>query len=160
MRALYLFVAGIFVGLAVQMAVAQNQNTGIVGLNHVAISVPDIDEAITYYTQTIGLTEAFRVTNDSGQPTLVYIHVSQNTFLELSPANDQRPPGINHLGIEVEDMASAVAMFRERGADVTDPRSGSTGAILANITSPNGIRIELGELAAGSRQREAIDGWQ
>ena len=43
MRGLALFVAGTVVGLAVS-AVAQNQtpNRGIVGLNHVAISVPDL----------------------------------------------------------------------------------------------------------------------
>ena len=41
MRGIALFVAGTVVGLAVS-AVAQNQtpNRGIVGLNHVAISVP------------------------------------------------------------------------------------------------------------------------
>ena len=48
MRSLFLFVGGILVGLAVQTAVAQNQNSGIVVLNHVALSVPNIDDAVAY----------------------------------------------------------------------------------------------------------------
>ena len=47
MRGFFLFVAGVVVGLAVQ-AVAQSPNRGIVGLNHVALSVPNLDEAVTY----------------------------------------------------------------------------------------------------------------
>ena len=35
MRGCMLFVAGVLTGLSVQTAVAQNQNQGIVGLNHV-----------------------------------------------------------------------------------------------------------------------------
>jgi hypothetical protein len=55
MRSLFLFIAGLGVGLAVESALAQNQtqNRGIVGLNHVAISVPNLDEAVSYYTMEI-----------------------------------------------------------------------------------------------------------
>src|SRR5580700_8280505 len=105
MRGLALFIAGTVVGLAVS-APAQNQspNRGIVGLNHVALSVPDIDKAVEYYTKTMGFPEAFRVKNAEGQVQLVYVQISQNTFVELLPANAQRPPGINHFGIHVENM--------------------------------------------------------
>ena len=81
MRSLFLFVAGILVGLAVQSAIAQNQNRGIVALNHVGISVPNLDEAVAYYTKTMGFPEAFRNLDDKGQPTLVYVQISRNTFL-------------------------------------------------------------------------------
>ncbi len=74
MRGLFLFVAGILVGLAVQsLVVAQSQNRGIAGLNHVALSVPNIDEAVAYYTKTMGFPEAFRNNDEKGQPTLVYV---------------------------------------------------------------------------------------
>src|SRR5215475_1592871 len=100
MRGLFLFVAGIVVGLAVQ-AVAQSPNRGIVGLNHVALSVPNLDEAVSYYTKTMGFPEAFRQTDDKGQVTLVYVQISKNTFIELQPSNPQRPVGLNHLGVVV-----------------------------------------------------------
>ena len=66
-------------------------------MNHVAINVPNIAEAITYYTEKMGYREAFRVNDDKGQPRLVYMHISRNTFLELSQANAQRPTGFNAL---------------------------------------------------------------
>ena len=87
MRGFYLFVAGIVVGLAVEAAVAQTQNRGIVGLNHVAIVVPNLNDALTYYTKTMGFPEAFRSVDDKGNVTLVYVQISKNTFIELQPSN-------------------------------------------------------------------------
>ncbi len=160
MRGLYLFVAGILVGLAVQMAIAQNHNRGIVGLNHVGISVPNLHEAVTYYTETMGFPEAFRIVDETGQPALVYVQVSGNTFVELQPANAQRPPGITHFGVHVEDMAAATATFKQRGANVAETRVSSTNAILSNISDPNGIRIELLELPPESLHVQAMERWQ
>ena len=65
MRGLSLFVGGIAVGLAVQMAIAQSRNQNVVGVNHVGIAVPDLDAALTYYTETLGFPEAFRIANDA-----------------------------------------------------------------------------------------------
>jgi catechol 2,3-dioxygenase-like lactoylglutathione lyase family enzyme len=161
MRGLVLFVAGAVVGLAVN-AVAQNQtpNRGIVGLNHVAISVPDIDKAVAYYTKTMGFPEAFRVTNPQGEVQLVYVQISQNTFIELQPATPQRPPGINHFGLHVENMPAATAMFKERGANVLETRVSPTKAILSNVVDPNGVRIELAELPPESFHRQAMERWR
>ena len=159
MRGLFLFVVGIMVGLAVQSAVAQNQNSGIVGLNHVALSVPDIDAAVEHYTGTMGFPEAFRVTDENGEVRLVYVQISRNTFVELQPANPNRPPGINHLGLHVENMGAATEMFKQRGANVSEIRNSDTGAILSNILDPNGVRIELAELPPESLHRQAMERW-
>jgi catechol 2,3-dioxygenase-like lactoylglutathione lyase family enzyme len=161
MRGLAFFVAGTVVGLAVT-AVAQSQtpNRGIVGLNHVAISVPDIDKAVEYYTKTMGFPEAFRLTNPSGQVQLVYVQISKNTFVELLPANAQRPPGINHFGVHVENMPAATAMFKERGANVGDIINSGTKAVLSNIVDPNGIRMEMAELPPESLHRQAMERWR
>jgi catechol 2,3-dioxygenase-like lactoylglutathione lyase family enzyme len=160
MRGFFLFVAGILVGLAVEAAIAQSQNRGLVGLNHVALSVPNIDEAVAYYTKTMGFPEAFRSNDEKGQIALVYVQISKNTFVELQPANAQRPPGINHFGLHVENMGAATAMFKQRGANVGDTRVSGTKAILANITDPNGVRIELAELPAESLHRQAMERWK
>jgi catechol 2,3-dioxygenase-like lactoylglutathione lyase family enzyme len=161
MGGLALFVAGTLVGLAAT-GLAQNQtpNRGIVGLNHVALSVPDIDKAVEYYTKTMGFPEAFRSTNPQGQVQLVYVQISQNTFIELQPANAQRPPGINHFGLHVENMAAATAMFKARGAAVDETRTSPTKAILSNIVDPNGVRTELAELPPESLHRQAMERWR
>ena len=162
MRACMLFAAGILVGLAVQTGVAQSltPNRGLVGLNHVALSVPNLDQAVTYYTQTLGFPEAFRNLDAKGQPTLVYVQVSQNTFVELQPANDGRPVGINHFGIHVENMAPVAQMFKDRGAMVGTTRTSPTKAVLTDITEMHGHRIELAELPPESLHRQAMNRWK
>src|SRR3984885_8738741 len=161
MCGLVLFVAGTLVGLGVT-AFAQNQtqNRGIVGLNYVAISVADLDKAVEYYTKTMGFPEAFRIKNAAGEVQLVYVQISQNTFVELLPANAQRPPGINHFGLHVDNMTAATAMFKARGASVGETINSSTKAVLANITDPNGVRIELAELPPESLHRKAMESWR
>jgi len=162
MRGVVLFAAGLLVGVAVQVPLAQNaQNRGVVMMNHVGINVPNMNEAITYYTQKMGYTEAFRATDAQGQPTLVYLHISQNTFLELGLANAQRPAGFTHYGLHVENINGAVSMFRQRGVTVSDMnKSASTNALLANITDPYMGRIELAELTADSLHRKALNSYK
>ena len=159
MRGFVLFVAGIVVGLMFQTAVAQDQNRGIVGLNHVGVAVPNLDEAVAYYTKTLGFPEAFRNLDEKGQPTLVYVQISKNTFVELQPANG-RPLGINHFGVHVENMGAATAMFKRRGASVSETPVSPTKAILSNVTDPNGVRIELAELPPESLHRQAMERWK
>ena len=160
MRSLLLFLAGILVAVAVQTAIAQSQNHGIVYLNHVGISAPDLDKAVTYYTKTMGFPEAFRNLDDKGKPTLVYVQISRNTFLELLPASPDRPPGLNHFGVVVDKMTEATAMFKQRGANVAEIRLSGTKAILSNVTDPNGVRMELLELPPESSHRQAMERWK
>jgi catechol 2,3-dioxygenase-like lactoylglutathione lyase family enzyme len=163
MRGPALFVAGLLAGLAVHTALAQNQplspNRGVVGLNHVGIIVPDLDKAVEYYTKTMGFPEAFRFVNPQGQVQLVYVQISQNTFVELQPANG-RPLGVSHFGLHVENMNAATAMFKARGANLTETTLSGTKAILSNITDLNGIRMELSELPPESLHRQAMNRWR
>src|SRR4030095_3381449 len=104
MRGALLFAAGLFAGLAVNIVSAQNANRGVVMMNHVGINVPNIAEAVTYYTEKMGYPEAFRVLDDKKDPRLVYMQISKNTFLELNPANAQRLAGFTHYGLHVENV--------------------------------------------------------
>jgi catechol 2,3-dioxygenase-like lactoylglutathione lyase family enzyme len=155
-----LFAAGLFAGLAVHVAIAQNAASGVVMMNHVAINVPNIAEAVTYYTQKMGYREAFRVNDDKGQPRIVYLHISRNTFLELNPANAERPAGFTHYGLHVDNVAEAVARFRKSGVTVSNTNVSDTKAILANITDPYMGRIELAELPPESLHQKAIQSWK
>jgi catechol 2,3-dioxygenase-like lactoylglutathione lyase family enzyme len=160
MRGAMLFTAGLVAGLVFQVGTAQNSGAGVVMMNHVGISVPNIDEAVAYYTQKMGYREAFRVNDEKGQPRLVYMQISKNTFLELNPVTPQRPAGFSHYGLVVENAAQAVARFRGRGLMVTDTNRSDTKAILANITDPYMGRIELTELPPESMHYKAIQSWK
>jgi len=152
MRAAFVFLGGLLVGGALQTAIGQGQNRGIVGLNHVGITAPDMDAAVEFYSGTLGFPEAFRSLDDAGETRLVYMQISQNTFVEFNRA-DGRPAGINHLGLHVEDVAAAAEMFRRAGAEVTEVRQSTTGAILANVMDLHGVRIELAQLPPESDHR-------
>jgi catechol 2,3-dioxygenase-like lactoylglutathione lyase family enzyme len=161
MRTVLVFVAGILVGVAAQATLAQDGQSPVQMMNHVGINVPNIPEAITYYTQKMGYKEAFRATNDKGEPTLVYLHISRDTFLELGQANAQRPAGFTHYGLVVNNGAAAVTLFKQRGLTVSEPNvSANTKAILANITDPYMGRIELAEITPDSLHRKALDSWK
>jgi catechol 2,3-dioxygenase-like lactoylglutathione lyase family enzyme len=157
MKGAVLFAAGLMVGMALHVGLAQGPNALM--MNHVGINVPNISEAIEYYTQKMGYREAFRVTDSAGQPTLVYLHVGRETFLELGQANADRPAGFTHYGLHVENIAATVAALGQRGVTVSAVnKSANTNALLANVTDPYMGRIELAELTPDSLQRKAIDG--
>jgi catechol 2,3-dioxygenase-like lactoylglutathione lyase family enzyme len=158
---LLFFAAGIGVGVSLmEPGVAQTRASQGMRLNHVGIYAKDYGESLRYYTQTLGFREAFTVKDKDGNPTLTYLQINRDTFLELAPANAQRPAGVSHIGIGPDDLNGTVQMLRERGLKVDDPRASSTGSSITNIADPNGVRIELVDFLAGSLPRKAIDGWK
>ena len=110
MRACMLFVTGLLVGVALTSVAAQSRIVDC-HVNHIGMNVPNLDEAVAYYTKTLGFPEAFRVNDEKGQARLVYLQISKNTFFEIQPAPG-RPAAINHVGIHVENMAAATDMLR------------------------------------------------
>jgi len=164
MRACMLFVTGLLVGVGLHTVAAQSgdkgPNTGLIAMNHVAITVPNFDETLNYYTKTLGFPQAFVVKNPDGTPRLAYVQISKNTFVEIQPGMPGAPASYNHFGIHVEKLASAVEMFKARGAKVAASNPSPTNAVLGNITDLNGLRIELAELPPNSLHRQAMDRWK
>jgi catechol 2,3-dioxygenase-like lactoylglutathione lyase family enzyme len=119
-------------------------------------------EALKWYGDKLGFHEVVRNTNAQGQLQSAYIQISRDTFIELQQSNAQRPVGINHFGMDVADIKTTVATFRQRGLTVSDPAGPSafTGGILANITDPNVGRIELSEQPPDGKLRKATDSWK
>jgi catechol 2,3-dioxygenase-like lactoylglutathione lyase family enzyme len=161
MRASTGFLIGLVVGALVAPGFAQGGRlAGMNYLNHVGVSVDNFDEAFDFYTQKMGFREAFTVRDDKGQPTLAYVQVSRNTFVELQPSNATRPPGLTHFGLHVESLREAVATLKQRGVTVEDPRPGRQDSSVANASGPGGVRIELFEFGPDSLQGKAIASFQ
>lgn len=159
MRGLALFLGGLLAGLAVQTGIAQGDK--VVGVNHVGITVENFDDAMRFYTQSMGFREAFTVRDEKGQPVLAYVQVSRGTFIEVQPAGPDRRPGtITHVGLEVDNIRATLARLAKNGVKVEEPRVSRTNSTIANAISPEGIRIELSELGTESLQRKAINSWK
>jgi catechol 2,3-dioxygenase-like lactoylglutathione lyase family enzyme len=156
-----LFAAGIVAGaLLMQPSAAQQNASPGLRLNHVGIYAKDFDESMRFYTQTIGLREAFTIRDKDGKPTLAYLQINRDTFLELAPATAERPVGLSHVGIWPENLNATVAAFRQRGVKVDDPRTGSTKTSITNVIDPNNVRLELLDFLPDSLPRKAIDSWK
>ena len=164
MRSLFgsltLFTAGIAVGiLLMQPGVAQQTPAPGLRLNHVGIFAKDFDESMRYYTQTVGLREAFTIRDAKGNPTLAYLQINKDQFIEIAPAGE-RPVGLSHVGILPDNLNQTVAALRSRGAKMNDPATGKTLTTITNATDPNGVRLELLDFLPGSLPRKAIDEWK
>lgn len=160
MRTLVVFFSGLALGAAVQTIGAQGPpNQPAVRLNHVAVTVKDLPEAVKFYQEKLGFQEVVR--NPNGRS--AYLQISRDTFLELQQqANEQTPLGLNHWGLEAQDIKTTVAAFRQRGLTVSEPGAPSafTGGILANLTDPVYGRIELSEQPPDGRLRKATESWR
>src|SRR5215469_17858519 len=136
MRSFVLFAAGLALGLSIQIAGSQSQKNTL-ALNHVAVSVPDLDEGVKFYTRALGLKEAFTFKDSRGRP-LSYLQISRDTFLELQQASADRPPGFVHIGLEVGNLRTAVEQFRRDGLQVQNPNeSERTKALISQATGQN-----------------------
>jgi len=155
-----LFVAGTLVGIFVMQPVAspQKMSAGLT-LNHFGIYVKDMDESTKFYTENMGFRKAFSFTDGAGHP-VVYLQIDHNTFLEMTPATADHPPGFSHAGILADDVESTVSSLQKKGLKVEDVHSGGTKARISNTLDPNGVRLELLAYPSESLQRKAIDAWK
>jgi lactoylglutathione lyase len=161
MRTSIAFLMGLLLGAVISTSSAQgNKLAGMDGVNHVGINVQNVDAAKAFFTEKMGFREAFTVRDDKGQPTLTYVQASGNTFIELQPVGAGRDPGISHVGLQVEDIRATVSNLKQRGVTVEEPRVSATKSMIANVTGPDGVRIELSELPPESLQRKAINSWK
>ena len=156
MRACMLFLTGLLVGVGLHTVAAQGPNNtpnkGLVQVNHIGMNVPNLDEAVTFYTKTMGFPEAFRVNDEKGQARLVYVQISKNTFFEIQPGPG-RPAAINHVGIHVENMRFA-ADYPRRTRTLVVVGGPAKPLAIAN-PSPIPQRDRLGSNAP----REMVDYW-
>jgi catechol 2,3-dioxygenase-like lactoylglutathione lyase family enzyme len=156
-----LFGAGLVAGiLMTQPSNAQADRMAGLRLNHVGVYVKDLTESLNFYTKVMGFQEAFSFKDKNGNPTTVYLQINRDTFLELAPATPERPVGLSHMGIWADDINATVAALRQRGVKVDDPRVGASKSPLANVTDPNGVRVELLEFGPESLQKKAMESWK
>ena len=159
MRRALLFVSGIIVGASAQASMGQQRD--VVGLNHVAISVPNFEEAAQFYRDGMGFPEAFTFREADGSPALSYFQVNRSTFIELMPTTRERPPGFVHFGLEVTNLDALVSRLRARGMEIRDPIvSARTKSRVAVARTPQGTGVELLEFGPDSLHRKVMDAWK
>ena len=134
----------------------------VAGIGHVAIRVKDVDRTLAFYVEKLGFKEMFRLERE-GKLWIVYLRITDTQFLEVFPdaigdrAPDREANGLNHVCLEVNDIDAAVTELTQTGVPLArEKQLGADGNFQAWIEDPDGNRIELMQMAAGSMQREAI----
>ncbi len=83
----------------------------LVGINHVAVEVGDLSEALDFYGRIFDLTLRGR------SPGMAFIDMGDQ-FLALSSGRTQPPDQARHIGLVVDDREAALAAAREAGAEM------------------------------------------
>lgn len=133
----------------------------IVGLNHVGIRVPDFDAASDFYENVLGFPMTYRFDDEGGKLMFAFFQISKSTFIELLPADEEHPAGIDHFGLEIRQMDSVIAQFRGSGIRVTDPYvSPYTQVNLAHALDSDGVYFEVIEAVDGSDLQRVMQSWE
>ena len=126
-------------------------------IHHIAIVVKDLDAALTFYRDALGIEvgERREVPAEGVEIAILPVGDSELELLEpLEPENsigrflDKRGEGIHHVCILVEDIAAAVTRMENEGAQMaTEVRSHPDGTRYAFVhpKSTHGVLMELYE---------------
>jgi methylmalonyl-CoA/ethylmalonyl-CoA epimerase len=134
---------------------------GLLGLDHVGIAVSDVDAAVGFYCDVLGLQVVHREENLDQQVAEVMLSSSdkaENQLQLLMPLADEsvlnrflvrRGAGLHHVAYAVSDVRSASSILRQCGVRVLydAPRAGTRGSQI-NFVHPKdtgGVLLELVE---------------
>jgi methylmalonyl-CoA/ethylmalonyl-CoA epimerase len=123
---------------------------------HVGIAVPDLDAALAFYRDVLGLTP--HPPEQADGATIVSLPFGESEVELLAPLTadgpiarflDRRGPGIHHLCYRVPDLDAALSACRAAGYRLIDetPRAGAGGRRIAFVhpKATAGILLELTE---------------
>jgi methylmalonyl-CoA/ethylmalonyl-CoA epimerase len=125
-------------------------------LDHIGIAVKDLQAALAFYRDALGLEIEDEEEVPSQQVRAHFVPVGESR-LELLEATapespiaryiDRRGPGLHHITLRVDDIAAALARLRARGVRLIDeqPRPGAEGSLIAFVhpESTGGVLVEL-----------------
>jgi methylmalonyl-CoA/ethylmalonyl-CoA epimerase len=125
-------------------------------LDHIGIAVKDLDSALSFYRDALGL-EIERPEEIASQQVRAHFVTVGEARLELLEATapespiakyiDKRGPGLHHITLRVDDIHGTLTALKSRGAQLIDeePRAGAEGSLIAFIhpKSTGGVLIEL-----------------
>ena len=125
-------------------------------LDHIGIAVADVDAALAFYRDALGL-EIEASEDVVSQRVRAHMIRAGESALELLEATapdspiarylEKRGPGLHHITLRVDDIRAALAHLRARGVRLIDeqPRPGAESALVAFIhpSAAHGVLVEL-----------------
>ena len=127
-------------------------------IDHVAIIVRNIEQALVFYRDTLGITPSEIKEVPTEQVRIAFLPMggpggSELELIEpitpdssLTRLLEKRGEGLHHICLEVADIDAALAEMQEKGVPVLDkqPRIAASGrAIFLHPKGTNGVLLEL-----------------
>ncbi|KSB87835.1 glyoxalase [Caulobacter vibrioides] len=120
---------------------------------HTMVRVKDLDASLRFYCEGLGLQEMYRMENEKGRFTLVFLAAPGDAdkakerkapLVELTfnwdPEDYQGGRNFGHLAYQVDDIYAACRRLADLGVTINrPPRDGH----MAFVRSPDGISVEL-----------------
>jgi lactoylglutathione lyase len=103
--------------------------TRLVGINHVALEVGDIEEALVFYGRV------FEVTLRGREPAAAFIDIGDQ-FIALMEGRSQPPDSARHFGLVVDDREAARRALENAGAEILPGRG-------LNFRDPWGNNVQV-----------------
>jgi methylmalonyl-CoA/ethylmalonyl-CoA epimerase len=129
-------------------------------IHHIAMVVEDMEGALSFWRDALGLTLALEETVPEQQSRVAFLPVGEGEIELVKPTSEtsgmakylaKRGPGIHHVCVEVDDLTNMLAQLKAKDIRLIDetPRLGSGGKKYAFIhpESAKGVLVELYELA-------------
>ena len=113
-------------------------------IHKIAIVSDDIEGAVRFYTETLGLTELERFPNDDDED-FVFLNAG-NVILELMPQKTmQADVGFHHISFKVGDVDDSAGDLKAAGVDVAvEPFDAEgTDIRLSFFNGPNDVLLQL-----------------
>jgi methylmalonyl-CoA epimerase len=130
-------------------------------LDHVGIAVKNLDEALAFYRDALGLHIEAPEDVATQRVRAHFIPVGESNLELLEATGDdsaiakyveKRGPGIHHITLRVDDIRAALERLKARGVRLVDhePRPGAEGAQVAFVhpSAAHGVLVELKQPAA------------
>jgi methylmalonyl-CoA/ethylmalonyl-CoA epimerase len=128
-------------------------------IDHIGVAVENLDEAVSLYSERLGMPEQHRETVEEQGVEAVLLEVGEGHVELLSPLSpetavgkflEKRGPGLHHVAYRTDDSNAALKSAREAGLRLLDeePRTGirnsrvafihpkSTGGVLTELVQP------------------------
>lgn len=130
----------------------------IIKINHIAIVVEDMQKALTFWQDTLGieLSELRDVPQEAAQVAFLPLGESEIELVFPTTADSglakylaKRGPGMHHICLEVDDLEAALSRLKQLNVRLIneEPRTSTDGRRYAFIhpESANGVLVELYE---------------
>ena len=125
-------------------------------LDHVGIAVADLNTALAFYRDALGLEVEATEEVPSQRVRASFVGLGDASLELLEATADDSPiarfvgrrgPGLHHITLRVEDLRAALEQLKARGIRLIDdtPRPGAEGALVAFVhpASTHGVLVEL-----------------